>query len=113
MPYTDDAPDRPDTILAAARIGELTRLALWLEQPGLSLDDVRCYVAERLERLYPLDFHIYRQRWQALDDDARPWPLLDFLGWWPLAQERAAVAGMVGEVDGRIDGLRRVLLATL
>ena len=31
----------------------------------------------------------------------------------PLAQElaeRAAVAGMLGEVDGRIDGLRRVLL---
>ena len=114
MPYRDDAPDRPDPILAAARIGELTRLALWLEQPGLTLDDVRHYVAERLERLYPLDFHIYRQRWQALDDDARPGPLLAFLEWWPLAQElaeRAAVAEMVGEVDGRIDGLRRVLLA--
>ena len=62
MPYTDDAPDRPDPIQAAARIGELTRLALWLEQPGLTLDDVRRYVAERLERLYPLDFHVYRQR---------------------------------------------------
>ena len=114
MPYTDDAPDRPDTILAAARIGELTRLALWLEQPGLSLDDVRCYVAERLERLYPLDFHIYRQRWQALEDGGRPGPLPTFLEWWPLAQElaeRAAVAGMLGEEDGRVGELRRVLLA--
>ena len=114
MPYTDDAPDRPDPILAAARIGELTRLALWLEQPRLSLDDVRHYVAERLERLYPIDFHIYRQRWQALEADSRPGPLLSFLEWWPLAQElaeRAAVAGMLGEVDGRIDGLRRVLQA--
>ncbi len=108
MPYSDDAPDRPDPILAAARIGELTRLALWLEQPGLSLDDVRRYVAERLERIYPLDFHIYRQRWQALDGDNRPEPLLSFLEWWPLAQdlaERAAVAGMLGEVDGRVRGL--------
>ncbi len=114
MPYTDDAPDRPDPILAAARIGELTRLALWLEQPGLSLDDVRHHVAEWLERLYPLDYHVYRQRWQALEADRRPEPLLSFLAWRPLAQElveRAAVAGMLGEVDGRIDELRRVLLA--
>lgn len=114
MPYTDDAPDRPDPIQAAARIGELTRLALWLEQPGLSLDDVRRYVAERLERLFPLDFHVYRQRWQALDDGSRPGPLLSFLEWWPLAQElaeRATVAEMVGEVDGRVGELRGVLLA--
>ena len=114
MPYSDDSPDRPDSVLAAARIGELTRLALWLEQPGLTLDDVRRYVAERLERLYPLDFHIYRNRWQALDVDIRPGPLLAFLDWWPLAQElteRATVAGMLGEADERVDALRRVLLA--
>jgi len=113
MPYADDAPDRPDPILAATRIGELTRLALWLEQPGLTLDDVRHYVAERLEHLYPLDFHSYRQRWQALDDGSRPGPVLSFLEWWPLAQElaeRAAVAGMLGEVDGRVEALRGVLL---
>ncbi|MCB0026169.1 MAG: hypothetical protein KDD91_24220 [Caldilinea sp.] len=114
MPYSDDAPDRPDPILAAARIGELTRLALWLEQPDLTLDDVRHYVADRLERLYPLDFHVYRNRWQALDVDARPGPLLTFLDWWPLAQElaeRATVAAMLGEEDKRMEALRRVLLA--
>jgi len=114
MPYSDDSPDRPDPTLAAARIGELTRLALWLEQPDLTLDDVRYYVADRLERLYPLDYHVYRQRWQALDADIRPGPLLDFLDWWPLAQElaeRATVAAMLGEEDKRMDALRQVLLA--
>ncbi len=113
MPYANEAPDRPDPILAAARIGELTRLALWLEQPGLTLDDVRRYVAERLERLYPVAYHIYRQRWQVLEDGARPGPLLSFLAWWPLAQElaeRATVAGLLGEEDGRVGALRGVLL---
>ena len=113
MSYSDDSSDRPDPVLAAARIGELTRLALWLEQPGLSLDDVRRYVAERLERLYPLDFHVYRNRWQALEAEGRPGPLLGFLEWWPLAQELAewaAVARMLGEVDERVDALKRVLL---
>lgn len=107
MHYTDDQPDHPDPVLTAARIGELTRLALWLEQPDLTTDDVRRYVAERLERLYPTDYHTYRQRWQALDADRRPGPLLSFLDWWPLAQElaeRATVAGLLGE-------LRRGLLA--
>ncbi len=114
MPYANEAPDRPDPILAAARIGELTRLALWLEQPGLTLDDVRRYVADRQERLYPIDYHVYRQRWQALEADSRPGPLLSFLDWWPLAQElveRATVAGLLGEVDGRVGELWRVLLA--
>ena len=114
MPYSDDAPDRPDPQATAARIGELTRLALWLEQPGLTVDDVRRYVAERLERLYPLDYHVYRQRRQALEADARPGPLLGFLNCWPLAQElaeRATVAGMLGEEDERVGELRRVLLA--
>jgi hypothetical protein len=38
---------------------------------------------------------------------------LSFLEWWPLVQEleeRATVAAMVGEVDGRVGELRRVLL---
>jgi len=114
MLYSDESPDRPDPVIAGARIGELTRLALWLEQPDLTLDDVRQYVAERLERLYPLDFHVYRNRWQTLDADVLPGPLLSFLDWWPLAQElaeRAAVAGMLGEADERVDALRQVLLA--
>ena len=112
--YSDDSPDRPDPILAAARIGELTRLAVWLEQPELTADDVRQYVAERLERLYPLDFHVYRQRWHALEADSRPGPLLSFLDWWPLAQElaeRVVVAGMLGEEDERVATLQSVLLA--
>jgi|GEM_PF-2473896 len=114
MLYSDDTPDRPDPVLAAARIGELTRLALWLEQPDLTADDVRQYVAERLERLYPIDYHVYRQRWQALEADSRPGPLLSFLDWWPLAQElaeRVVVAGMLGEEDERVGELRRELLA--
>ena len=114
MTYTDDAPDRPDPILAAARIGELTRLALWLEQPDLTADDVRQYIAERLERLYPIDYHVYRQRWQALEADSRPGPLLSFLEWWPLAQElteRVAVAGLLEEEDERVATLQSVLLA--
>ena len=113
MPYRNDAPDRPDPILAATRIGDLTRLALWLEQPDLTTDDVRRYVVERMERLYPIAYDVYRQRWQALDDDARPGPQLSFLEWWPLAQEmaeRATVAGMLGEMDGRVAELRGLLL---
>ena len=52
----------PTVDLAAARIGELLRLRLWLDQPDLDLATVRSYVAERLERLYPIDYHVYRRR---------------------------------------------------
>lgn len=44
---------------------------------------------------------------------AEPGPLLGLLEWWPLVQElaeRATVAEMIGEVDGRVGALRRVLL---
>ena len=55
----DDSP-------ADALIGELLRLQVLLEGPGLSLDQIRTYVAERLELLYPLDYHVYRRRWEQL-----------------------------------------------
>ena len=115
MPTTDDAPDRlhPNPSFTAARIGELLRLHLWLDQTDLDLAAVRAYVADRLERLYPLDYHVYRRRWHGRGPDGAPGPLLSFLEWWPLMQElteRATVAAMVGEVDGRVGELRRVLL---
>lgn len=64
MPTTDDTkPNRPDPAHTAARIGELLRLHLFLDQPDLDLAAVRAYVADRLQRLYPLDYHVYRRRW--------------------------------------------------
>lgn len=62
MPYTDAAPARLTSALTAARIGELLSLHLWLDQPDLDLAAVRSYVADRLERLYPIDYHVYCQR---------------------------------------------------
>jgi len=40
---------------AAASIGELLRLQIILDQPDLTLFDVRLYLADRLADLYPLD----------------------------------------------------------
>ena len=113
MFYTDDAPDHPTLDLVAARIGELLRLRLWLDQPDLDLAAVRAYVADRLERLYPIDYHVYRRRWHDLGAHQAPGTMLSFLEWWPLVQElmeRAAVAEMVGEADPRVGELRRMLL---
>jgi hypothetical protein len=53
------------------------------------------------------------RRWRTFTPHGAPGPLLSFLEWWPLVQEleeRATVAAMVGEVDGRVGELRRVLL---
>lgn len=115
MPTTDDALDRrqPDPNATAVRIGELLRLHHWLDQPDLDLAAMRAYVADRLQRLYPLDYLVYRQRWHNRGAAGAPGPLLSFLEWWPLVQEleeRATVAEMMGEVDGRVGELRRVLL---
>jgi hypothetical protein len=51
MPTTTDAPPNrphPDPAQTAARIGELLRLHLFLDQPGLDLAAVRSYGADRL-----------------------------------------------------------------
>jgi hypothetical protein len=80
-------PNRPDPAHTAARIGELLRLHLFLDQPDLDLAAVRAYVADRLQRLYPLDYHVYRQRWHDRGERLAPGPLLSFLEWWPLVQE--------------------------
>ena len=102
--------------LTAARIGELLRLQILLEQPDLTLFDIRFYVADRLADLYPLDYLVYVRRWRALPPGAEPGPLLGFLEWWPLVEElaeRATLAEMVEEAeeaDGRVRELRAVLL---
>ena len=57
--------------LTAARIGELLRLQIILEQPDLTRFDVRLYLADRLAALYPLDYHVYVRRWRALAPGAR------------------------------------------
>ncbi len=44
--------------LTAARIGELLRLQIILEQPDLTLFDVRLYLAGRPGRPLPLDYHV-------------------------------------------------------
>jgi hypothetical protein len=49
-----------------ARIGELLRLQVLLDGPCLAHDEIRAYVADRLEALYPLDYHAYRRRWAQL-----------------------------------------------
>lgn len=68
-----------------ARIGELLRLQVLLDGPSLSHDEIRAYVAERLETLYPLDYHVYRRRWEQLASGAVPgdasWPRLNYLEW--------------------------------
>jgi hypothetical protein len=104
----------PTTLpLTAARIGELLRLQILLDQPGLTIFDVRLYLADRLADLYPLDYHVYVRRWRALAPGEGPGPLLGFLEWWPLVEElaeRATVVEMVGEGDERVKELRAVLL---
>lgn len=55
------------------------------------------------------NYHVYVGRWRA----RQPESLLGFVAWWGLMQEfeeRATVAEMVGETDGRVVELRRVLL---
>ena len=84
----------------AARIGELLRLQLLLDQPDLTRFDLRLYLADRLADLYPLDYHVYVRRWRGLAPGAEPGALLGFLAWWPLVLELvewAALAGMVAE----------------
>ena len=97
----------------AARIGELLRLETWLDQPGLTVDIIRAHVAGRIEALYPLDYHVYRNRWQKAGDGA-PGPLLSFLEWYPLFTELTelgeAAAILETEESGKIGEIRKLLL---
>lgn len=45
-----------------ARIGGLLRLQVLLEGLDATLDSLRAYLVERLESIYPLDYHVYRRR---------------------------------------------------
>jgi hypothetical protein len=99
--------------LAAAGIVELLCLQLHLDQPNLTLFDVRLYLADRLAALFPLDYHVYVRRWRGLAPGAEPGPLPGFLEWWPLVEElteSTALAEMIGAGDARVEELRRVLL---
>ncbi len=70
--------------IQAARVGELTNIQIYLTTPDVTLDDVRTYVAERIEGVLPIDYHVYRQQWQCLADEVKPGPLLPFLAAAPL-----------------------------
>lgn len=92
--------------LADARIGELLRLQVLLEGPSLSHDEIRTYVAERLEALYPLDYHVYRKRWEQLASGAvggdANWPRLNYLEWrqaMDALAEEMQLAEMLGEEE--------------
>lgn len=110
MCFTEHPTSHP---LTATRITELLRLQLLLDQPDLTLFDVRLYLADRLADLYPLDYLVYVRRWRGLAPGEEPGPLLGFLEWWPLVEElaeRTTLAEMVEEADGRVGELRALLL---
>ena len=96
-----------------ARLTELLRLQLLLDQPDLTRFDVRLYLADRLADLYPLDYLVYVRRWRGLASGAEPGPLLGFLEWWGWVEalgERTAVAEMIEAANASVVELRRVLL---
>ena len=76
---------------------------------------MRLYVLDRLDQVYPLDYHVYRRRWHALTPGEEPGPLLGFLEWYGLVSrwaERAGFAELMGErAEGvEVEEWRRVLL---
>jgi hypothetical protein len=91
-----------------ARIGELLRLQVLLDGPDISLDDLRAYLVERLEAIYPLDYHVYRRRWERLaagdaSGDAN-WPRLNYLEWRCMVDalaEEVRLGEMLGEGESR------------
>jgi hypothetical protein len=88
-------------------------LQLLLDHPDLTPFDLRLYLADRLDDLYPLDYLVYVRRWRGLAPGAEPEPLLGFLEWWPLVAElteRATVAAMIGVGGALVAELRRVLV---
>lgn len=94
--------------LADARIGELLRLQVLLEGPSLSLDEIRAYVVEHLETLFPLDYHVYRKRWEQLASGAvggdANWRRLNYLEWRQAVNalaEELRLAEMLGEGETR------------
>jgi hypothetical protein len=104
--HSEPAPTRQSA--ADARIGELLRLQVLLDGPEISLADLRAYLITRLEALYPLDYHIYRQRFEQLaagekTGDAN-WPRLNYLEWRQAVEalaEEVRLAEMLGEGESR------------
>lgn len=90
--------------LIDARIGELLRLQVLLDGPRFAVGEIRDYIAERLEAIYPLDYHVYRRRWEqlasgAVSGDAN-WPRLNYLEWRQALDalaEEMRLAEMLGE----------------
>lgn len=109
--------DQPWAILVG-RLSVLERMqADLLSEPNVTIEDVRVYVADLTEYLLPLDYHVYRRRWQALPDGAALGPLLSFPEWYPLVEELDEIgrlAEMLEEAPSgaQWDALRRVLLVT-
>ena len=76
---------------------------------------MRLYVLDRLDQVYPLDYHVYRRRWHALAPGEEPGPRLGFLEWYGLVsrwEERAGLAELMGETaeGAEVEEWRRVLL---
>lgn len=94
-----------------ARISELLRIQTVLDAG----DDLRPYLEQRLEQLYPAEYKEYRQRWQSLPDDHRHGRFLDFVSWRVLIIELAdqlRLAEMLGEqISARVRRLQEILLA--
>ena len=75
--------------------------------------------AERLEALYPLDYHIYRTRWEQLASGAVPgdasWPRLNYLEWRQAVDalaEEARLAEILGEgLSRKAQNWRSLLMA--
>jgi hypothetical protein len=76
---------------------------------------VRLYVLDRLDQVYPLEYHVYRRRWHACAPGEEPGPLLGFVEWYAVVRqwaERAGFAEVLGETaEGvEVEEWRRVLL---
>lgn len=94
----------PALSILEARIGELLRLQALLEDPDATLNGRRSYLVERLAALYPLNYHVYRRRWEQLAAGEAPgdanWPRLNYLEWRRAVDalaEEARLAKMMGE----------------
>lgn len=99
----------------AGRLDELARLLDYLESDNLTVDAVRAHVAERIEVLLPVEYHVYRRRWQALLGGTEPGPLLPFPEWQALTTEMEEIDRLAEMLDEpaegqRWDALRRLLL---
>jgi hypothetical protein len=98
--------DESSFATADARYGELLRLQFLLDNPDFNIDSLRQYVAERMEAVYPPEYHLYRRRWDQLAAGTTPgeanWPRLSYLEWRQAVDtlvEELRLADMLGEEE--------------